>query len=66
MRFSTTPAMVVEAAYSSKGKRYSFRQFKTFFGGSTYVTAIVWDYMFNKTDTVNIPVVQDLLKDLYF
>ena len=67
MRFSTTPAMVVEAAHSSTGKRYSLRQFKTLFGVSPNVTAVTWDYMLTRPDTVQKQVVlQDLLKALHF
>ena len=67
MRFSTTPAMVVKAAHSSTGKRYSLCQFKTLFGVSPYVTAVTWDYMLTRPDTVQKDLLlQDLLKALHF
>ena len=67
MRFPTTPAMVVEAAQSSTGKRYSIRQFKTLFGVSPCVTAMAWDYMLVQVDTVQKKIIlQDLLKALHF
>ena len=59
--------MVVEAAHSSTGKRYSLRQFKTLFDVSTYVTAMAWDYILTKDDTVHkILLLQDLLEPLHF
>ena len=60
--------MVVEAAHSSTGKRYSLRQFETLFVGvSTYVTAMAWDFILTNDDTVQkILLLQDLLKALHF
>ena len=63
MKISTTPAMVVEAAHSSTGKRYSLRRFETLFVGvSTYVMAMAWDFILTNDDTVQKIL---LLQDLY-
>ena len=66
MRFSTTPAMVVEVTHSSMGSIYFLHQFKTLFRVSHNLTAMSWENVLADPDTVQKKVVlQDLLKALY-
>ena len=57
--------MVVKAAHSSTGSRYSLCQFKTLFGVLSNLIAMSWEHMLAEPDTVQKEVVlQDLLKAL--